>query len=226
MRLSPIGVFWKRLELSQNPRDPVRESLSLPIVLEPVPQFPAFPYIPLTDTEKARIRVEYEQREAEKAVAHSFLLPFIGKAALQRVEVGPPATRDQIEELEALTAHRLPRLYSDFLRTCGCLQAEGCEVFGTPPRRTPTYGALRCTRDRQQQQDMAWPKHLLVIGEDGRGGDYCLDLSKSDGQDCPVVYHDHELDNFENPSGISTPSIEIKSPSFEKWLKRVVRGQM
>lgn len=224
--LNPKGVFWRSESTGKRSDDPLREKLGYPRVVQKRKAFPEFPEVVLSKADRARFKAEFEQREAEKANAESFLLPLIGKAAVKRVEIGPPATAAQVAEFEALTGQKLPRLFKDFLRICGRLETEGPEILGVPARHAPEYGALRCTRDLQEMKDMAWPKHLLVIGEDGRGGHYCLDLSKSDGQDCPVVYHDHELDDFEDPSGIITPSIEKKSPSFEKWLKRVVRGQM
>jgi hypothetical protein len=73
-------------------------------------------------------------------------------------------------------------------------------------------------------KDLRWPKGHIPIADDGRGGYFALDTSRTKAGDCPVVYFDHELADVDKKSGAITPSFEPCDDTFAAWLKRVKNG--
>jgi hypothetical protein len=73
-------------------------------------------------------------------------------------------------------------------------------------------------------KDLRWPKGHIPIADDGRGGYFALDTSRTKAGDCPVVYFDHELADVDKKSGAITPNFEPCDDTFAAWLKRVKNG--
>lgn len=64
----------------------------------------------------------------------------------------------------------------------------------------------------------AWPRHYLVISDDGRGGYFVLDTSKAIDGDCPVLYCDHEAQR----GMLAHP--EVAATTLGAWIRRLQRG--
>ena len=73
-------------------------------------------------------------------------------------------------------------------------------------------------------KDLRWPKSHIPIADDGRGGYFALDTTRTKAGDCPVVYFDHELADVDKKSGAITPNFEPCDDTFAAWLKRVKNG--
>lgn len=84
--------------------------------------------------------------------------------------------------------------------------------------------AVNETRDLRDSPAIDWPRDWFVISDDGRGGYFALDLSKSDGDDCPVVYVDHELSDIDPKTKKAIPRPERSAATFRRWLKTVEHG--
>lgn len=84
--------------------------------------------------------------------------------------------------------------------------------------------AVEETQRLRAWEELVWPKHLVCISEDGRGGYFALDLSKVKEGDCPVVYFDHELAEIDKKTGRITPQFEVAAKTFDAWVKRLRRG--
>lgn len=84
--------------------------------------------------------------------------------------------------------------------------------------------AVEETKRLRAWKELVWPKHLVCISEDGRGGYFALDLSKITDGDCPVVYFDHELAEIDKKTGKIVPQFEVAAKTFDAWVKRLKRG--
>ncbi|WP_162428204.1 SMI1/KNR4 family protein [Pontibacter pudoricolor] len=60
------------------------------------------------------------------------------------------------------------------------------------------------------------PREFLPFSPDGRGNHYCLDLSKNNGNTCPVVFWQWDYD-YKNKDEIETSNL-----SFLDWVREVM----
>jgi hypothetical protein len=149
----------------------------------------------------------------------TYIHQVVGKASAE-IDVGTPTTPVRVGAAEEALGVKLPESYKQFLLTCGSASIESEEIFGLDPEDHPS-DFVQSTLFMRRAKDFRWPDHMLVIAADGRGGDYCLDVSGIKDGDCPVVYHDHELDEIDEDTGAITPSFEKVKPTFAAWLKQV-----
>lgn len=150
-----------------------------------------------------------------------YISQVIGKTNAE-IEIGTPSTPGRVAAAEKALGVKLPESYKQFLLTCGSADIENEEIFGLDPEDHPS-DFVQSTLFMRKAEDFKWPDHMLVIAADGRGGDFCLDVSKIKGDDCPVVYHDHELDEIDEESGAITPSFEKVKPTFAAWVKQIAK---
>jgi hypothetical protein len=119
----------------------------------------------------------------------------------------------------------LPDSYRAFLERFGSATISGTEISGIRGRRgssgLPAYSVAEFTAKFRKWKRVRWPQHMVCIGDDGRGGCYCLDTAKTRSGDCPVVYFDHEMIDVDGP-GPSRPRFERTAPSFQSWIRRLV----
>jgi len=85
------------------------------------------------------------------------------------------------------------RSYREFLKSFGCGDINGLEIYGIVDDDFVNSGvpdAIWCTQNERNTNGL--PQHYVVIGSTGDGGLYCLDTSVLSGQDeCPVVLIEH-----------------------------------
>jgi hypothetical protein len=116
----------------------------------------------------------------------------------------------------------LPESYRRFLEALGAADVRGTEVVGC--RRVKLRGtALRQSTDSltgqfRQWKELRWPRSMICVADDGRGGCYCLDTSKTRRGECPVVYFDHERVAEEKKTGRLVPRLERVAGSFAAWI--------
>ncbi len=123
----------------------------------------------------------------------------------------PPAPKVAISELaipEVVAAFFASDLRRDF-RNVEVFDADGC---------SSAMGSLLAWKD------LRWPKSHVPVADDGRGGYFALDTTRTKAGDCPVVYFDHELADVDKKSGAITPNFEACDETFAAWLKRVKNG--
>ncbi len=88
-----------------------------------------------------------------------------------------------------------------------------------------TATAITTTQELRDWKDLDWPRDLIVISDDGRGGYLALDLCTSTGKDCAVMYFDHELASTDDATGRITPELEVAARSFDAWIQRLAKGK-
>lgn len=113
-----------------------------------------------------------------------------------------------IEEAENILGMRLPQEYIEFLKQYGALEFGSVEIYGLMepaiagiPDMIWTTSALR--------KKYGLPISYAVIGYDGFGGYYCLDLSKrSVAGSCPVVIY-NTVEDVEQSGGVAQSFLEF-----------------
>ena len=156
-------------------------------------------------------------RQHAPTAGEKYLRAIVGNDAA--IEVGRGASASQIDKLERTLSVTLPRSYRSFLESCGRARIEGEHVLGIGA----CSDATKATRSMREWSELAWPDSLIVVAEDGRGGCYALDSARIKGDDCPVVYFDHELVSADQKTGRLKPKLERVKPGFNGWLKAIAR---
>jgi hypothetical protein len=123
----------------------------------------------------------------------------------------PPAPKVAIAELP------LPDVVAAFFASDARRDFRNVEVFDAAACSS-AMGSLLAWKD------LRWPKTHVPIADDGRGGYFALDTTRTKAGDCPVVYFDHELADVDKKSGAITPNFEPCDDTFAAWLKRVKNG--
>lgn len=128
-----------------------------------------------------------------------------------RVRVGRGAGKDQVERLARELGVTLPASYRRFLEACGHAQIDSEEILGIGG----DYGALKATRAMRE-----WAGAGLARSHGrGRGGrPRGMLRARIKGEECPVVYFDHELADIDD-DGTIRPHFERCKPGFNAWLR-------
>ncbi len=126
-------------------------------------------------------------------------------------------TNDQQHRIEKSLSIALPKKVATYFN--GSAELDGMDI-----ELLDGVSAIEETQRLRDWNELAWPKHLVCISEDGRGGYFALDLSKAKDGDCPVVYFDHELVKIDKKTGRITPHFELAAKTFDAWIKRLKRG--
>ena len=102
--------------------------------------------------------------------------------------IGGPCDAALVAEAEAAIGSRFPPTYREFLTRLGSLKFAGLEIYGiTKPkfeRPSASYGVWITLNERRTAH---LPKDLLVVGDDGMGGLYCIELR--DGKEGNVIVY-------------------------------------
>ena len=132
--------------------------------------------------------------------------------SLAKKEYGRGATEQQIADAERALEVRFPASYRAFLAKYGWAQIHHDPIFGVGPSVPSVYRLVRKTRLERYDAEPNIPHHLVPVMNDGAGNHYCLDTANFRGDECPVVFWDHDC----REGADQTPS--QVSPSFDQWL--------
>jgi cell wall assembly regulator SMI1 len=125
---------------------------------------------------------------------------------------GHGARDRDIADAESELGVRFPASYRAFLSTFGSVRVSFDMLYGLGPDVPSPYELVKNVLCERYEAHPHIPKHLLPILNDGAGNHYCLDTAAFQGNECPVVFWDHE-----HPDGADqTP--EHVSASFDLWL--------
>ena len=127
-------------------------------------------------------------------------------------ERGTGATDREIADAETAIGDRLPTSYKVFLSTFGWARIYYDPIFGVGPSVPLEYGLVRHTMGERYEFEPNIPHHLIPVMNDGAGNHYCLDTANFHGEECPVVFwdHEHEDGSDQAPGPVS--------PSFDRWI--------
>lgn len=133
--------------------------------------------------------------------------------ALPDVEHGAGVTDADIAAAERALAVQMPATFKEYLRRVGWLTT-GDYYYGLGEGVPPFADLVTATLSERTEAQPPIPPHLLPLLNDGGGNHFCLDLSRSSGDDAPVVFWDHA-----DPRGAEQRP-EDWAPSYTAWLAR------
>ena len=123
-------------------------------------------------------------------------------------QLGGGATDGEIARAEQDLAVALPLSYRRLLGEFGWVAIPGYfELHGLGAGVPSHLNLVGVTLAERSQFMSPTPTHLIPIVNDGAGNLYCLDTSRNDAEDSPVVLQDHEIDE-----------IHDVAESFLEWL--------
>lgn len=114
---------------------------------------------------------------------------------------------EQVEDAERRLAVRLPESYRAFLSEFGWGRFADDEIYGLGSDVPSHLDLVRNAVAEQTVMEPLMPHGLVPVMNDGAGNHYCLNTRSFCGNECPVVFWDHEL-----------AQDEFISPSFDLWL--------
>ena len=132
--------------------------------------------------------------------------------SLSDKKCGSGATDREIDDAERSVGVRFPKSYKAFLSRFGWARICGDPLFGVGTSVPSEYELTETTRCERHEAHPHIPHHLVPIMNDGAGNNFCLDTSRLQDDECPVVFWDHEHEDGPD----QTP--EDVSPSFDRWL--------
>jgi cell wall assembly regulator SMI1 len=132
--------------------------------------------------------------------------------SLRKKECGSGATGQEMAEAEETLGVRFPASYKAFLSTYGWARIHHDVLFGVGRRVDPADELVKTTLSERYELGPHIPHHLVPIMNDGAGNNYCLDTSHFHGDECPIVFWDHEHEDGPD----QTP--QQVSASFDQWL--------
>jgi SMI1-KNR4 cell-wall len=127
-------------------------------------------------------------------------------------DVGRGASDQEIADAERELGVRLPQSYRAFLSNFGWAEIRNDILYGVGTDVPQGLTLTRTAYAERHELEPRIPQHLVPIMNDGAGNNYCLDTSRFHGDECPVVFWDHE--HWDGPN----QSPEEVSPSFDHWL--------
>lgn len=123
--------------------------------------------------------------------------------------LGPGAAAAQILETELALGVRLPASYKCFLAEFGWA-AWPEEIAGVTSMPTGYENVDERARLEREDAEPEMRRHLVPFYNDGWGNHYCLDTSRFEGDECPVVFWNQELEAEQAPV--------VVCGSFVEWL--------
>ena len=121
----------------------------------------------------------------------------------------------QIEAAEAALAVRLPDGYRWFQLEFGDYREGPVAIFGVQPAQEYTENIVDRNQIERTEMRPRLPAHLIAFSNNGAGDHYCFDTIRGSGNEYPVVWWDHELDENQEPLAAA--------PSFLDWLEGELR---
>ena len=107
---------------------------------------------------------------------------------------------------------RFSKSYKAFLSRFGWAEIHCDTLYGLGRDTPPPYELLKNTFSERYAAQPLIPHYLVPVMNDGAGNNYCLDTSRFDGDECPVVFWDHEHED-----GLDQAPEQV-SQSFDQWL--------
>ncbi|NJO33476.1 MAG: SMI1/KNR4 family protein [Rhodospirillales bacterium] len=128
----------------------------------------------------------------------------------QDKECGKGARSEDIENAETQLGVRFPTSYRRYLEDFGWARFSHHELYGLGQDVPMHLDLVRNTAAERTQMRPLMPPALVPIMNDGAGNHYCLDISQSTGDECPIVFWDHDLGESQKAEPVS--------PTFAVWI--------
>lgn len=131
------------------------------------------------------------------------------------LNLGKPISDDRLEKFEQKIGHDLTAEFKYIMKKHNGLSVSGCDIYGIGEEFK--NGSLDKMYDliSKYYQDFI-PKSFIPFSPDGAGNYYCLDLSRSSGDICPIVFYQS---NYEYAD---LTDVETCNNSLEDWINEVM----
>ena len=127
-------------------------------------------------------------------------------------DFGRGASDREISDAEHALGVRFPEGYKLFLSRFGWAEIGPDVFYGLGTDAPAGLTVVKNAFSERYEARPHIPHHLVPIMNDGAGNNYCLDTSCFRGNECPVVFWDHE--HLDGSDQIPTPTAE----SFDQWI--------
>lgn len=130
--------------------------------------------------------------------------------ALDNKELGTGATQQKIDDAERTLRITIPRSYRQFLGEFGWARFAHQELYGLGCDVPPYLELVRNTHVERNTMSPRLPPELIPLMNDGGGNHYCLDTSRMENAECPVVFWDHEAGEDQQTETVAS--------RFDVWI--------
>lgn len=128
---------------------------------------------------------------------------------------GAGASEEEILAAERQLEVEFPESFHSFLREFGWGGVGHHELIGLGKGVPLDLDLIKVTQDERSRYRPHIPPYLVPLLNDGYGNHFCLDTRHITGNDCPVVFWNHELDESQEP--------ELEAGTYEEWLLELLR---
>jgi cell wall assembly regulator SMI1 len=125
---------------------------------------------------------------------------------------GAVSTTD-VDTAELALGVKFPDSFKWFLTTYGAGNSPDF-IYGLGSHVPRFLNVTSQTMDERNEVEPRLRAHLIPFSPDGAGNHWCLDTSRYDGGECPVVFWYHDRDNPPVPS--------VVAPTFLDWLEQLI----
>ena len=134
----------------------------------------------------------------------------------KRQLVSRPATTEEIDRAERELGPRLPMSYRWFQLEFGDFEHGPLDIYTVRTSHGPySTNIVGANVKERTEAGPRLPTHLIAFSDSGGGDLLCFDTARPEGDEYPVVWWDHELDEDQEP--------EEAAPSFLDWIEQELK---
>ncbi len=127
--------------------------------------------------------------------------------------LGKGVSDQEILHAENELGINLPESYKNFLKRFGYAYWPEI-IYGLEDNLLPSDNIVNANKSERMDVVPQLPIHLAAFSPDGWGNHYCMDTSRWTGDECLIVFWNHEKDEDQN--------VDITHSSFLEWLSNKI----
>jgi cell wall assembly regulator SMI1 len=142
---------------------------------------------------------------------------FRAYASAEKMQLVPqPASAEEIDRAERELGARFPMSYRWFQLEFGDVQDGPLDIYTGCTEAGPySKNIVETNLKERAEAGPRLPAHLIAFSDNGGGDHLCFDTTRPEGDEYPVVWWDHELDEDQEP--------EDAAPSFLDWIEQELK---
>ena len=139
--------------------------------------------------------------------------------SIEKPNVVPPPTQDQITDAEAKLGIKFPPSYITFLKSAGSNEMRDWETYWVGDDSLGERNIVKANASEREDTASTLPAYLIAFHKNGCGDLFCFDMRRPDQDgEYPVVFWDQELTAEENLQDLFPIS-----HNFADWLMQEVQ---
>jgi len=142
---------------------------------------------------------------------------FRAYATEEKMQLVPrPATSEEIDRAERELGARFPMSYRWFQLEFGDFEHGPLDIYTVCTSHGPySMNIVGANVEERTEAGLRLPTHLIAFSDSGGGDLLCFDTTRPEGDEYPVVWWDHELDEDQKPEDAAT--------SFRDWIEQELK---